>query len=142
MSATDLIETFWETIPPVWRQTRGQIRGVAAERFGLTVEQFQALRRIRRGFDTVSALAEEGRLSRSQASRAVDALVNRNLVKRLTDAEDRRHIRLSLTDDGGQALSEIYAETESWLAARFRSLTPEQTAQVIEALSRLRTAFN
>ncbi|MBV6467018.1 MAG: hypothetical protein PGMFKBFP_02350 [Anaerolineales bacterium] len=72
----------------------------------------------------------------------MDALVNRNLVKRLTDAEDRRHIRLSLTDDGGRALSEIYAETESWLAARFQSLTPEQTAQVIEALSRLRIAFN
>jgi MarR family transcriptional regulator, organic hydroperoxide resistance regulator len=141
MSTTDLIETFWETIPPAWRQTRNQIRGVAAEQFSLTVEQFQALRRIRKGYDSVSALAEEGRLSRSQASRAVDGLVNKNLVKRLTDAEDRRHIHLSLTDKGQQTLSAIYAETETWLAKRFQSLTPEQTEKIAQSLSLLRDAF-
>jgi DNA-binding MarR family transcriptional regulator len=141
MSTTDLIETFWETIPPAWRQTRNQIRGVAAERFALTVEQFQVLRRIRKGYNSVSTLAEEGRLSRSQASRAVDVLVNKKLVKRLTDAEDRRHIHLSLTDKGQQTLSAIYAETETWLAKRFQSLTPEQTQQIAQALSLLRDAF-
>ncbi|MFZ5857620.1 MAG: MarR family winged helix-turn-helix transcriptional regulator [Chloroflexota bacterium] len=142
MSTTDLIETFWETIPPIWRQTRGQIRGVAAERFKLTVEQFQALRRIRKGYDSVSALAEEGRLSRSQASRAVDVLVNKKLVKRLTDADDRRHIHLSLTEKGQQTLSGIYAETEAWLAERFQSLAPEQTQEIAQALALLRDAFN
>lgn len=142
MSAADLIEKFWETIPPVWRQTRGQIRAVAAERFGLTVEQFQALRRIRKGYASVSALAEEGRLSRSQASRAVDALVNKKLVTRLTDAKDRRHIHLSLTGKGEQTLSAIYDETETWLAGHFQSLTPEQTRQVAQSLSLLRGAFS
>jgi DNA-binding MarR family transcriptional regulator len=138
----ELIETFWETIPPIWRQTRGQIRGVAAERFGLTVEQFQALRRIRKGYDSVSALAEEGRLSRSQASRAVDVLVGKKLVTRLTDANDRRHIHLSLTDKGEQTLDAIFAETEAWLAKRFQSLTREQAEQIAQALSLLRGAFN
>lgn len=142
MSTSDLIEIFWEVIPPVWRQTRGQIRGVAAERFHLTVEQFQALRRIRKGYDSVSALAEEGRLSRSQASRAVDVLVNKKLVNRLTDAADRRHIHLSLTEKGQQTLSGIYAETEAWLAERFQSLAPEQTQKIAQALALLRDAFN
>lgn len=142
MSTTGLIETFWESIPPVWRQTRAQIRGVARERFGLSVEQFQALRRIRRGFDSVSALAREGQVSRSQASRAVDALVNKKLVKRLTDPKDRRHIHLSLTDKGGRTLEAIFTETETWLAGRFQSLTPAQTEQIAQALSRLREAFN
>ncbi len=142
MSTTDLIEKFWETIPPVWRQTRGQIRGVAAERFGLTVEQFQALRRIRKGHDSVSALAEEGRLGRSQASRAVDALVNRKLVTRLADSRDRRRVHLSLTEEGQRVLSAIRAETEAWLAERFQSLLPAQTEQIGQALSLLRAAFN
>lgn len=142
MSTTDLIETFWETIPPIWRQTRGQIRGVAAERFQLTVEQFQALRRIRKGYDSVSALAEEGRLSRSQASRAVDVLVNKKLVTRLTDTKDRRHVHLSLTPNGEQTLSAIYAETEAWLAKRFQSLTAEQAEQIVQSLSHLRDTFN
>jgi DNA-binding MarR family transcriptional regulator len=141
MSTTDLIEKFWETIPPIWRQTRTQIRGVAAERFGLTVEQFQALRRIRKGYDSVSALAEEGRLSRSQASRAVEVLVNKKLVTRLTDSQDRRHVHLSLTDKGEKALSATYAETEEWLAKRFQSLSPAETEKIVQALALLRAAF-
>jgi DNA-binding MarR family transcriptional regulator len=141
MTSSDLIDAFWESIPPVWRQTRAKIRAVAAERFSLTVEQFQALRRIRRGYDSVSALAEEGRLSRSQASRAVDALVRKKLVARLTDSTDRRRVHLSLTAKGEQTLSAIYAETETWLAERFQTLSPAQSQEVARALSLLRDAF-
>ncbi len=142
MTASDLIDAFWESIPPVWRQTRAQIRTVAAERFGLTVEQFHALRRIRRGYDSVSALAEEGRLSRSQASRAVDALVRRKLVARLTDSADRRRVHLSLTAKGEQTLSAIYAETETWLAERFQTLSATQAQDIARALSLLRDVFS
>ncbi len=139
---TSLIDSFWETIPPIWRQTRTKIRAVARERFGLTVEQFQALRRIRKGYDSVSALAEEGRLSRSQASRAVEALVRRALVARQTDARDRRHVHLSLTEAGEETLSAIYAEAETWLATRFQSLSATESEQVAVALSLLRRAFD
>ncbi|MBI4759851.1 MAG: MarR family winged helix-turn-helix transcriptional regulator [Chloroflexota bacterium] len=141
MTIPDLIDTFWETLPPVWRQTRAKIRAVAAERFGLTVEQFQALRRIRKGYNSVSALAEEGRLSRSQASRAVEALVRRKLVARLTDSGDRRRAHLSLTAKGEGVLSAIYAETETWLSERFQAITPAQTQEIIRALRLLREAF-
>lgn len=137
----ELIDAFWESIPSVWRATRTKLRAVAAERFGLTVEQFQALRRIRKGMDTVSAIAEEGRLSRSQASRAVEVLVRRNLVARLTDSRDRRQVRLSLTPAGEQTLAAIYAEAEVWLTERFRALSPEQAHQIAQALLLLRQAF-
>lgn len=137
----DLIDAFWESIPSVWRQTRTKLRAVAAERFALTVEQFQALRRIRKGMDTVSALAEEGRLSRSQASRAVEVLVRRGLTARLTDARDRRHVRLSLTPEGEQILAAIYAEVEAWLAGRFARLSAEEAALLRQSLPLLRKAF-
>ncbi len=137
-----LINAFWETVPSVWRQTRTKIRAVAAERFSLTVEQFQALRRIRRGYDTVSALAEEGRVSRSQASRAVEILVRRGLVARQTDARDRRHVRLSLTPFGEKTLVAVYAEAEAWLAERFSRLSAKEEALLRRALPLLRRAFD
>lgn len=137
----ELIDAFWESIPSIWRQTRTKLRAIAAERFSLTVEQFQVLRRIRKGMDTVSALAEEGRLSRSQASRAVEALVRRGLVTRLPDARDRRQLHLSLTPEGETVLSAIYAEAEVWLAERFAGLSAEQAAHLREALLLLRRAF-
>jgi DNA-binding MarR family transcriptional regulator len=136
-----VIEKFWETVPPAWHATRAQIRKMAAEIFHLTVEQFQVLRRIRKGIDSVSALAEANRTSRSSVSKAVDALVNKGLISRSTDAHDRRHIHLSLSGEGERVLSAIYAETEAWLAARFARLTPEELDETLRSLDLLRIAF-
>ena len=58
-----LIDKFWETIPPIWRQTRTHIRGVAAENLSISTEQFQVLRRIRKGIESVSTLADDSRIS-------------------------------------------------------------------------------
>ena len=135
------IEKFWETIPPAWHATRATICKVAAENFHLTVEQFQVLRRIRKGIDSVSALAEANRTSRSSVSKAVDALVNKGLVSRSTDAHDRRHVHLSLTGEGERVLSAIYAETEAWLASRFERLTSAELGEILRSLDLLRKAF-
>jgi len=135
------IEKFWETIPPAWHATRATIRKVAAEKFHLTVEQFQVLRRIRKGIASVSAIADDSRTSRSSVSKAVDALVNKGLVARSTDAHDRRHIHLSLSGEGERVLSAIYAETEAWLAARFSCLAPEELSLALQAMETLQKAF-
>lgn len=137
----DLIEIFWETVPPAWHATRATIRKVAAENFHLTVEQFQVLRRIRRGVDSVSALAEANLTSRSSVSKAVDALVNKGLISRSTDAHDRRHVHLSLTGEGERVLSAIYAETEAWLSSRFERLTPAELNEFLGTLDLLRKTF-
>jgi DNA-binding MarR family transcriptional regulator len=137
----NLIDKFWETIPPAWHATRATIRAVAAEKFHLTVEQFQVLRRIRKGIASVSALAEANRTSRSSVSKAVEALVHKGLVSRLTDTSDRRHVHLSLSGEGERVLSAIYVETEAWLAARFARLTPEELGLSMQAMETLQKAF-
>lgn len=140
---TDLIiEKFWESVPPAWFQTRAHIRRAAAEQFNLTVEQFQVLRRIRRGFNSVSAIAKESHTSRPAVSAAVDGLVNRSLVTRQTDTVDRRHIQLSLTPEGERVLNGIYAETNRWLADKFSQLTPETHSQLLAALDLLQKTLN
>jgi DNA-binding MarR family transcriptional regulator len=137
-----LNDKFWETVPPAWFQARAQIRGAAAEQFNLSVEQFQVLRRIRRGFDSVSALAEEGRTSRPAVSKTVDGLVNRGLVSRLTDILDRRHIRLSLTEEGARVMNGIFRQANDWLETRFARLTAAEREQLVDALSLLQKSLN
>lgn len=132
-----LIDKFWEAVPPAWFQTRAQIRRAAAEQFNLTVKQFQVLRRIRRGLNSVSAIAEDSHTSRPAVSIAVDGLVNKGLVSRLTDPDDRRHIRLSLTGEGMRAMDDIYAETNHWLEGKFSQLTPAASSLLLEALELL-----
>ncbi len=133
-----LIEKFWESVPAAWFVTREKIRSAAAEQVGLTVEQFQVLRRIRRGIDSVSAIAADKSSSRPAVSAAVDGLVTRGLVTRQTDQRDRRHIHLALTPAGQNALSAIYEQSEAWLAQRFALLTPAEQEQLQTGMELLR----
>jgi DNA-binding MarR family transcriptional regulator len=137
-----LIEKFWESIPPAWRQTRSQIHRNAVEKFQMTEEQFQVLRRIRKGSLSVSALAEASQTSRSAVSKAVDSLVCRGLVTRSQNPHDRRNLPLALTDEGSRVMDLIYSEAEAWLSTRFARLTPEETASLLQGLDILRIAFN
>lgn len=138
----EVIDKFWESIPPAWRETRNTIRRVAVEQFSMTVGQFQVLRRIRKGIDTVSALAEANRTSRSAVSKAVDVLVNKGLVSRLVDEKDRRHVHLTLTPEGRRLLEAVYALAESWLRDKFQSLSLDELALLRNALPILQKTFD
>jgi len=138
----EIIEKFWESVPPAWHSTRAYIRQIAAEKFSMTIEQFQVLRRIRKGIDSVSALAEANRTSRSSVSKAVDALVNKGLVSRLTDQADRRHVHLTLTSEGQRLLTEVFDQTEDWLRIKFQALSAEEMALLLSALPLLQKTFN
>lgn len=137
-----LIDKYWESVPPAWRQTRSKIRTIAVERFQMTEEQFQVLRRIRRGSASVSALAEASQTSRSAVSKAVDALVRRGLVFRSQDLNDRRNIPLALTDEGQRVMDSIFNEAEEWLSARFEHLSQEELETLLEGMETLRKVFS
>lgn len=137
-----LLDIFWESVPPAWFRTRAEIRRAAAEKVGLTVEQFQALRRIRRGINSVSAIAADKGASRPAVSLAVEGLVQRGLVTRQTDPTDRRHIQLTLTERGQQALNAIYEQSEAWLNSRFAALSPAEQESLQNGLSLLRRALS
>ncbi len=74
------------------------------------MEQFHILRHIRRGLGSVSELAEVKQISRSAISQAVDLLVERGLICRLQNAQDRRNIPLELTEAGNSLLDTIWGE--------------------------------
>ncbi|HEX7542380.1 MAG TPA: MarR family winged helix-turn-helix transcriptional regulator [Anaerolineales bacterium] len=137
-----LIDKFWESVPPAWRQTRSQIRHIAVEKFQMTEEQFQVLRRIRKGSASVSALADASQTSRSAVSKAVDALVRRGLVTRSQDPDDRRNIPLALTEVGQRVMDAIFTETEAWISARFEHLSPEELKTLLLDMEILRKAFS
>jgi MarR family 2-MHQ and catechol resistance regulon transcriptional repressor len=137
-----LIDKFWESVPPAWRQTRSQIRRNAVEKFQMTEEQFQVLRRIRNGSASVSALAEISQTSRSAVSKAVDSLVRRGLVTRSQNQQDRRNLPLALTEEGQRVMDLIYGEAEAWLSTRFAHLTAEETGLLLQGLEILRIAFS
>ena len=126
------VDVFWETFPPFWRMIQAHIREVAVEQFSITVEQFHILRHIRRGRDSVSALAEAKDISRPAISQSVDLLVTRGLIVRTIDPQDRRHVQLDLTADGNALMDTIFGDTRQWMMETFAPLS----ANEIQALTR------
>jgi DNA-binding MarR family transcriptional regulator len=118
------------------------VRGIAAEKFGITVEQFHILRHIRKGQGSVSELAEAKGISRSAISQAVELLVSKGLVTRHQSTEDRRYVQLELTQSGENLLSAIFRENRAWMAEKLSVLTQEQMHLVSEALDALKSAFD
>lgn len=135
------ISRFWETIPPVWFQVRGHVRGIAVEHFDVTIEQFHILRHIRKGITSASELAEVRQISRPAVSQAVELLVSKGLIARQTNAEDRRYIELALTPDGSALLDAIFQENRAWMLEKLAPLSIEEIDRLTAAMETLKRVF-
>jgi DNA-binding MarR family transcriptional regulator len=136
-----VIDLFWESIPPAWGRIRSNLRTIAAEQFDITVEQFHILRHIRKGLHSASELATEKRISRPAISQAIDLLVAKGLITRHQDASDRRFVTLDLTPDGNNLLNTIFAENRGWMKDRLAALNPEEIDILMQAFGLLKSSF-
>jgi DNA-binding MarR family transcriptional regulator len=135
------IDRFWGTIPPVWNRIKGNVRSIAVENFDISVEQFHILRHIRRGICSVSELAEVKQISRSAVSQAVDVLVDRGLICRRQNAQDRRNIPLELTGAGDKLLDTIWEKNRAWMKSQMTSLTAQDLNTLTCAMELLAKTF-
>lgn len=135
------IEAFWGTIPPVWNRIKGNVRSIAVDHYDISVEQFHILRHIRKGLASVSELAEVKQISRSAISQAVDLLVERGLICRLQNAQDRRNIPLELTDSGNKLLDTIWEKNRAWMRSQMTSLSIQDLNTLTSALEILSKTF-
>ena len=136
------IEECWATIPPVWNRIRSNIRSLAEEQYGIHVEQFHILRHIRKGLTSVSEIAEARQISRSAVSQAVDVLVERGLISRLQNEQDRRNIPLELTEAGNKLLDTIWERNRVWMGTKMVGLTPEELGRLSNAMEILAKTFS
>ena len=76
-------------------------------------------------------------VSNAAASKTVDKLVRRKLLRRKEEEADRRAIELSLTDAGRRLLEAYEAARQRRLAAVFAHLAPAELAQTAAVLDRV-----
>jgi DNA-binding MarR family transcriptional regulator len=134
-------ERFWEAVPTVWDRVRNHLRNTATSQLNITVGQFHILRYIRRGNNTVGQLANIRQISRSAVSQSVELLVEKGYVCRQERSEDRRYVRLELTDKGTELLNIVYAENHKWIMNKLSSLTPEELNCMLKGLEPMKKAF-
>jgi DNA-binding MarR family transcriptional regulator len=110
------------------------------ERHNLTAQQFNILRILRGQYPkpaTVNLLKERMIDKMSDASRIVDRLVQKGLVSRCTNTQDRRAVDIRISDKGLEILSKIDIEfkTRDFIKDH---LNEEEAAKLSELLDKLR----
>jgi DNA-binding MarR family transcriptional regulator len=82
----------------------------------------------------VRELAARERISPPAMTKHVDRLERDGLVARTPDADDRRRVGLTLTDEGQRLLRRVRSRRTAWLAKRLSGLTGEELAAVEAAV--------
>ncbi|GGN57021.1 MarR family winged helix-turn-helix transcriptional regulator [Streptomyces kronopolitis] len=112
-----------------WKQ-RAKTDGGAADRVLLA-------RLVVGGDQRATDLAADAFLDLSTVSRQVRSLVERGLVTRRPDPEDRRGSLLAATDAGRAAFAQYRSQRDAELAALLEPWTPQDRADLIRLLGRL-----
>ena len=141
MQLREAVDLVINTLPNVWNNIRCKIRFAATSNFGITLEHFHILRHIRKGYTTVAQLADVIQISRPAVSQAVQTLVDKGLVTRHVEPEDRRSVRLELTPYAEKAMDANLDSTRAWMNGKMQSLTPQEIAQVMAAMDILKKTF-
>lgn len=105
---------------------------------GATLSQCHAIVEIgRSGEISLNELAEMLEVDKSTMSRTVNNLVDQNLVVRDIHEEDRRYVKIKLSDEGYKVLKMTEESMELYYERILDSIPEEKREQVIDSLKLL-----
>ena len=106
--------------------------------FGITNPQFNALLALRDNADmTMGELCEKLMLACSTATDLIDRMEKNGFLVRNRDAQDRRVIRLAVSEKGRQVITEVMSARRRYVASMLQKLTEEEQTQLAQSLDRL-----
>jgi DNA-binding MarR family transcriptional regulator len=124
----------------LWTYDRGGGFLQAIEGSRLTLTQVKALLALdsdQGGPCPIRQLAEDLGITPPTATRAVDALVERELVSRTEDPEDRRVRRIAITEAGHRLVGELASRRAAEFEAFAEELSAGQRRKLLAALEAL-----
>lgn len=105
---------------------------------GATLSQCHAIVEIgRAGEISLNELAELLNLDKSTMSRTVNNLVNQNFVVRDIHSEDRRYVKIKLTEEGCKVFKITEESMELYYKSILAAIPEDKREQVIESLQLL-----
>lgn len=124
-----------------WASHRRMEQDLAA--FNLTAPQYMALRNIESRTEgcTMSALASSSLQVSATMTGIVDRLLERGLVTRARDPQDRRTLQVSLTPAGRDLLAQVNAQKRASTERLLSSFSKEEREMVIDGARRYLAAL-
>ena len=115
---------------------------VCTEELGITGSQGYTLLAIPEGESiSMNDLSSKMKLASSTMTRMVDQLVQRELVGRHPDAEDRRIVRVRLTEQGGQAKKHLHSTLQAFFSQVLQAISEGEREPMLRSLENLNQAI-
>lgn len=129
-----------EAIHPIMQFVRTEMRSQREP--SLSVPQFRVLAYLNRyPGASLSEVAEHLGVTRATASAMIERLVQRNLIDRAEQPQERRQIMLKLTELGSDRLQQMQEVTRYKIAEQLADLTTQELADVSAGLLILEQVF-
>ena len=109
---------------------------------GITVSQCYTIEALaRRGKLSMNQLSEEVGVTTSTMTRVVDVLVRDGIVRRRSNPDDRREVRIELTPAGGRLAGGLARCVDEWARQVLRQIDAGDRKRVLSSLRLLADAF-
>jgi len=138
MNSVSLARQILDVLPKGMRNIRNEMRQSANGQ--LTVAQFRVLVKLAKGPTSHKSVAEWLGITPATLTRMIDTLVERKLVQRQIDPDDRRQTILQVTGRGRKQYEHLQEKAQISLQERMESLNESEKnvlSQGLHVLSKL-----
>jgi len=104
---------------------------------GITAAQYVILVNLASGVDSASGLCRSVSYDPGAMTRMIDRLEKKRLVRRVPCAEDRRVVKLALTDEGRAVYPQLIEKAAGVLNHRLRDFAPDEVRQLERLLEHM-----
>ncbi|WP_192902750.1 MarR family winged helix-turn-helix transcriptional regulator [Pelotomaculum propionicicum] len=105
--------------------------------------QFRAVSMLcRKGSMSMSEMAKEMKISKQQLTPIVYKLISHGLLVRKTDENDRRVVRIEVTEKGRSMYEKLLPAIKMSLVEKFKKLPAEELAELDQMLKRTQEILN
>lgn len=140
VEANDRARQTLALLPVLRRWVTARVHWAGAE-VGLSLRQYAALHSIRQGATSPGELARLWQVTPAVITGIVDRLEKRELVRREPHPDDRRRLRLALTETGLAASQDVERALTGDLAAQLATASPHELEELGRSLELLLRTF-
>lgn len=121
----------------------GRVRKGLRENFETTLPRFDLMAQLDRAKSglTMGELSRRLMVSNGNVTGLIDRLAAEGMVERRPDETDRRAQLVRLTDAGKRAFHAMTPAHENWVAHALAALTAAEKAQLLDLLTKLKSAL-
>ncbi len=107
------------------------------EPLGISAAQYAIMVSLANGVDSASGLCRSVSYDPGAMTRMIDRLERKELVRRVPCSEDRRVMRLALTEEGKAVYPQLVERAATVLNRRLRGFTKDEVRQLEHLLERM-----